>query len=115
MSALRLAKASRSSTPLAIRNSHHSTSLSPESSVLSRSKRARRCLLTTCPPPASPGAAQMPGTRPRERLDAVARKRKADARVAVAAPGQPWADAIAAVPVQAAGVDAREDGLRTLR
>ena len=56
--------------------------------------------------PSRSGAAQVPRLRPRERLDAVGRQREADARVPDARPRQPRAHAVAAVPVDGAGVDA---------
>ena len=53
--------------------------------------------------------AQMPGLGPRERLDAVRRQREPHAGIADAAPRQARAHAVAAVPVDAAGVHLRQD------
>ena len=60
-------------------------------------------------------ASQVPRLRPRERLDAVRRQRQSDSRVTDARPRQPRAHAIAAVPVDAAGMELRQDPARALR
>src|SRR2546427_8309742 len=57
----------------------------------------------------------MPGLGARESLDAIRRQRDADSRMSDARPRQPWADAIAAVPVHRAGADLREDFSGALR
>ena len=62
--------------------------------------------------PAALKGAQVPGLRPHEGLDAVARQRHADARIAVPRPGQARADPVAAVPVDAAGVHLRQAASR---
>ena len=104
---LRASKLARSSTPSSIRNSHHSTSLSPSSSVPSRSNSVRLV--------AHARAAQVPGLGPDEGPDAVAPQGAAHAGVAAPRPGQAGADPVAAVPVDAAGVDARQDGFARAR
>src|SRR6185436_10635101 len=56
-------------------------------------------------------AAQMPGLGLQEGADPVGRQGRPDARVLAPRPGEARADPIAAVPVDAAGVDAPEDPL----
>ena len=92
------ANSSRSSTPASIRKSHHSTSLSPSSSVWSRSNSVSGSGRGIEP---ALSRRRCQALRPREGLDAVGRQRQADAGVADARPRQPRAHAVAAVPVDA--------------